>query len=55
MLTIADGIATKKPLVPTLPAELTTILANPPVRSIAKTPPQEDGWLRITRMRLRQK
>lgn len=55
VLTIADGVATKKPLVPTLPAELTTILANPPVRPIAKASPQEDGWLRITRMRLRQK
>jgi ABC-type uncharacterized transport system fused permease/ATPase subunit len=46
VLTIADGEATKKPLAP-LPAEITKILARPP--------PIEDGWLRIPRLRLKQK
>lgn len=55
VLSIADGVATKKPLVPTLPREITTILANPPARPSAKAPRLEDGWARITRMRLRQK
>ncbi|HEV2503827.1 MAG TPA: ABC transporter ATP-binding protein/permease [Mesorhizobium sp.] len=56
VLSIADGVATKKPLVPTLPREITTILANPPVRPAAPRAPRlEDGWARITRMRLRQK
>ena len=43
---IADGVATKKPLTPTLPVELTTILAQPR--------PVEDKWLRFSR-RLKQK
>lgn len=43
---IADGVATKKPLVPMLPVELTTILAQPR--------PVEDKWLRFSR-RLKQK
>lgn len=55
VLAIADGVATKKPLAPTLPREITTILANPPARPVAKAPMLEDGWARITRMRLRQK
>jgi ABC-type uncharacterized transport system fused permease/ATPase subunit len=46
VVAIADGIATKKPLVPTLPAELTTLLAQPR--------PVEDKWLRFSR-RLKQK
>lgn len=55
VLSIADGVATKKPLVPTLPREIITILANPPAPPVIKTPMLEDGWARITRMRLRQK
>ncbi|KQZ12544.1 ABC transporter ATP-binding protein [Mesorhizobium sp. Root552] len=47
VLTIADGTTSKKPLAPTLPAELTTILANPE--------PLNDGWLRLPRIRQRQK
>ena len=47
VLTIADGTTSKKPLVPTLPAELTTILVNPE--------PLNDGWLRLPRIRQRQK
>lgn len=46
IVAIADGVATKKPLVPTLPVELTTILAQPR--------PVEDKWLRFSR-RLKQK
>ncbi|MBZ9740566.1 ABC transporter ATP-binding protein/permease [Mesorhizobium sp. CO1-1-4] len=46
MVLIADGVATKKPLAPTLPLELTTILAQP--RLI------EDKWTRFSR-RLKQK
>ncbi|QKC73923.1 ABC transporter ATP-binding protein/permease [Mesorhizobium loti] len=46
LVMIADGVATKKPLVPTLPVELTTILAQP--RAV------EDKWLRFSR-RLKQK
>lgn len=46
IVAIADGVATKKPLVPTLPVELTTILAQPR--------PVEDKWLRFPR-RLKQK
>ncbi|KQZ98487.1 ABC transporter ATP-binding protein [Mesorhizobium sp. Root157] len=47
VLTIADGATSKKPLAPTLPVELTTILANPE--------PVNDGWLRLPRIRQRQK
>jgi ABC-type uncharacterized transport system fused permease/ATPase subunit len=46
MLTIADGVATKKPLAP-LPAEITKILARPPA--------MEESWLRLPRLRLKQK
>lgn len=45
VLTIADGVASKKALAPSLPAELTTILTRPPG--------SEDGWLRMPRLRLR--
>jgi ABC-type uncharacterized transport system fused permease/ATPase subunit len=48
VLTIADGVASKRPLTPALPAELTTILAQPQPR------PAEEGWLRL-RLRQRQK
>jgi ABC-type uncharacterized transport system fused permease/ATPase subunit len=47
ILAIADGSMSKKPLAPTLPAELTTILTNPE--------PLNDGWLRLPRIRQRQK
>lgn len=47
VLAIADGATSKKPLAPALPAELTTILANPA--------PLNDGWLRLPRIRQRQK
>ncbi|MER9020277.1 ABC transporter ATP-binding protein/permease [Mesorhizobium sp. M0898] len=47
VVAIADGVATKKPLVPSLPAELTTILTQP-------TRPAEDKWLRFPR-RLKQR
>ena len=40
---IADGVATKKPLAPSLPRELTTILAQPR--------PVEDKWLRFRRLK----
>lgn len=46
VVSITDGIATKKPLAPSLPRELTTILAQPQ--------PAEDKWLRFPR-RLKQK
>ncbi|TPM41950.1 ABC transporter ATP-binding protein/permease [Mesorhizobium sp. B2-3-4] len=46
MVLIADGVATKKPLAPSLPLELTTILAQPR--------PVEDKWTRFSR-RLKQK
>ena len=46
VVSIADGVATKKPLAPSLPRELTTILAQPR--------PAEDRWLRFSR-RLKQK
>lgn len=46
VVSIADGVATKKPLAPSLPRELTTILAQPR--------PAEDKWLRFSR-RLKQK
>lgn len=45
VLSIADGMAAKKPLAPSLPAEITTILTRPPAL--------DDGWLRIPRLRLR--
>jgi ABC-type uncharacterized transport system fused permease/ATPase subunit len=47
VLTIADGVAAKKALVPALPAELTTILTRPEAF--------EENWPRIPRLRLRQK
>ncbi|MER8765004.1 MULTISPECIES: ABC transporter ATP-binding protein/permease [unclassified Mesorhizobium] len=47
VVAIADGVATKKPLVPSLPVELTTILTQP-------TRPAEDKWLRFPR-RLKQR
>ncbi|UDL90587.1 ABC transporter ATP-binding protein/permease [Mesorhizobium sp. PAMC28654] len=46
VVTIADGIATKRPLVPNLPVELTTILAHPK--------PVEERWLKFSR-RMKQK
>ncbi|WP_188393840.1 ABC transporter ATP-binding protein/permease [Mesorhizobium sp. SARCC-RB16n] len=46
MVLIADGVATKKPLAPSLPPELTTILVQPR--------PVEDKWTRFSR-RLKQK
>ncbi|TGV16233.1 ABC transporter ATP-binding protein/permease [Mesorhizobium sp. M8A.F.Ca.ET.173.01.1.1] len=46
MVLIADGVATKKPLAPSLPVELTTILVQPR--------PVEDKWTRFSR-RLKQK
>lgn len=46
VLAIADGIAVKKPLVPALPAELTTILTQPEKF--------EESWPRIPRIRLKQ-
>jgi len=46
VVAIADGVATKKPLLPSLPRELTTILAQPR--------PAEDKWMRFSR-RLKQK
>jgi ABC-type uncharacterized transport system fused permease/ATPase subunit len=46
VVAIADCVATKKPLAPSLPRELTTILAQPR--------PVEDKWLRFSR-RLKQK
>ena len=52
VLSIADGVATKKPLAPSLPAELTTILAHP--RPVEETRPVEERWLRFPR-RIRQK
>jgi ABC-type uncharacterized transport system fused permease/ATPase subunit len=45
VLTIADGVATKEPLIPSLPPELTEILNRPPQAA--------DGWLHIPRRRLR--
>ncbi len=45
VLSIADGVASKKALAPSLPAELTTILTRPTAF--------DDGWLRIPRLRLR--
>ncbi|TIW37882.1 MAG: ATP-binding cassette domain-containing protein, partial [Mesorhizobium sp.] len=46
IVAIADGVATKKPLAPSLPVELTTILEHPR--------PVEERWLRFPR-RMRQK
>ncbi|CDX18503.1 ATP-binding protein of ABC-transporter [Mesorhizobium plurifarium] len=43
VVSIADGVATKKPLAPSLPRELTTILAQPR--------PVEDKWLRFRRLK----
>ncbi|PBB80925.1 ABC transporter ATP-binding protein [Mesorhizobium sp. WSM3879] len=43
VVAISDGVATKKPLAPALPRELTTILAQP--RSA------EDKWLRFRRLK----
>lgn len=47
VLAIADGVAVKKPLVPNLPAELTTILAQ--------TAQIEEKRLRFPRIRIKQK
>jgi hypothetical protein len=47
VVAISDGVATKKPLAPSLPRELTTILVQP-------TRPPEDKWIRFSR-RLKQK
>ncbi|MET3790344.1 ABC transporter ATP-binding protein/permease [Aquamicrobium terrae] len=41
VLTIADGVATKEPLAPSLPAEITEILTQPSALA--------EGWLRIPR------
>jgi ABC-type uncharacterized transport system fused permease/ATPase subunit len=46
VLTIADGMATKEPLMPALPAELTEILTQQP-------PVLADGWLGLARRRLK--
>lgn len=46
VLTFADGVAAKQALAP-LPSELTKILTSPPA--------MEDGWLRIPRLRLKQR
>ncbi|MER9206085.1 ABC transporter ATP-binding protein/permease [Mesorhizobium sp. M0771] len=46
VVAIADGVATKRPLVPNFPRELTTILTQPR--------PVEDKWMRFSR-RLKQK
>ncbi|WP_181170076.1 MULTISPECIES: ABC transporter ATP-binding protein/permease [unclassified Mesorhizobium] len=43
VVSIADGVAVKKPLAPSLPRELTTILAQPR--------PVEDKWLRFRRLK----
>ncbi|TIP50476.1 MAG: ABC transporter ATP-binding protein/permease [Mesorhizobium sp.] len=43
VVSIADGVATKKPLAPSLPRELTTILAQPR--------PVGDKWLRFRRLK----
>ncbi|WP_181178177.1 ABC transporter ATP-binding protein/permease [Mesorhizobium sp. B4-1-3] len=43
VVSIADGVATKKPMAPSLPRELTTILAQPQ--------PVEDKWLRFRRLK----
>ncbi|CDX57457.1 ATP-binding protein of ABC-transporter [Mesorhizobium plurifarium] len=43
VVSIADGVATKRPLAPSLPRELTTILAQPR--------PVEDKWLRFRRLK----
>ncbi|TIR24167.1 MAG: ABC transporter ATP-binding protein/permease [Mesorhizobium sp.] len=44
VVAIADGVATKKPIAPSLPRELTTILTQPPR-------PTEDKWLRFRRLK----
>ncbi|TIV63198.1 MAG: ABC transporter ATP-binding protein/permease [Mesorhizobium sp.] len=44
VVAIADGVATKKLLAPSLPRELTTILTQPPR-------PTEDKWLRFRRLK----
>ncbi|MFC3752446.1 ABC transporter ATP-binding protein/permease [Aquamicrobium ahrensii] len=46
VLTIADGVATKEPVAPALPAELTEILTQQP-------PVLADGWLSLARRRLK--
>lgn len=46
VLTIADGMATKEPLTPALPVELTEILTQQP-------PALADGWLGLARRRLK--
>ncbi|MDX8529745.1 ABC transporter ATP-binding protein/permease [Mesorhizobium sp. VK25A] len=43
VVSISDGVATKKPLAPSLPRELTTILTQPR--------PVEDKWLRFRRLK----
>ncbi|WP_292317645.1 ABC transporter ATP-binding protein/permease [Mesorhizobium sp.] len=44
VVSIADGVATKKPIAPSLPRELTTILTQP-------ARPTEDKWLRFRRLK----
>ncbi|MGN6535335.1 MAG: ABC transporter ATP-binding protein/permease [Mesorhizobium sp.] len=55
VVTIADGTVSKKPLQPPLPAEITEILNRPPMRQPTRSPAMEEGWRRITRLRLKQK
>lgn len=56
VVTIANGTATKKPLQPALPAEITEILTRPaPAPRPALAPAVEEGWRRIARLRLKQK
>ncbi|MBN9242732.1 MAG: ABC transporter ATP-binding protein/permease [Mesorhizobium sp.] len=55
VVTIADGTVSKKPLQSPLPAEITEILNRPPMRQPARSPAMEEGWRRITRLRLKQK
>ncbi|MDG4875145.1 ABC transporter ATP-binding protein/permease [Mesorhizobium sp. WSM4935] len=43
VVSISEGVATKKPLAPSLPRELTTILSQPR--------PVEDKWLRFRRLK----
>ena len=50
VITIADGVATKKPLAPALPAELTTMLTQP-----LPSHPLEERRSRFPRLRLKQK
>jgi len=50
VLSIENGVATKRTLAPALPPELTTILASP-----VQLHPHEERWLRFPRIRLKQR